>query len=134
LHAIRTDGWKLKGCQQRCYYGKGIYTSPSFIVAMKHYGCTMQLSNGRFYRVCLQVAVRNEREHPASYGHRQHDPQWQDYTADVSPPAFYGDAPELLVQDSTDAQVVGFVFSEVIIGTLLPKRPTGYTFGLPVVL
>lgn len=123
--AIRRDSWKLKGCQRRCYYGKGVYSSPSFIVAMRHYGCTLQLSNGHFYRVCLQVALRNEQIHPASYGHRQHDPQWQDYATDAS--SIYGDAPELLVPNLEDVQVIGLVFSEIIFSSILAKKPSFYT-------
>lgn len=124
LLGIRDDGWKLKGCQVRCYYGKGVYTSPSFIVALKHYGCTIQLSNGHFYRVGLQVALRNEQIHPSSYGHRQHDPQWQDYATEAS--NFRGDAPEILVPNPEDVQVVGFVFVEIIFRSLLPRKTSFY--------
>lgn len=116
FEAIRTDGWRLKACFKRCYHGPGIYLSPSFIVAMRHYGSQWESADGRLFSLCFQVAVRDAAVKAPTYGFTRYDPQWHD-CGGVSPlgPSFHNAAPELLVPEGPEqSQILALVLLECL--------------------
>lgn len=117
LSAIRASGWKLKPCVERCWHGKGVYSSPSFAIATRHYGCGLQ-KHGKFYRMSLQVAIRRETAHYNTIGDRFDDPQWQEYNFPEQPP---GVAPEFLVENPEDVVVTGLIVTEIFFSFFRPN-------------
>lgn len=114
LRAIQADGWRLKGCFKRCFHGKGIYLSPSFIVAMRHYGVSWETADGRLFSLCFQVAIRNEEIKAPTYGFTRYDPQWHDIGGQ-SPLnfKFHNAAPEFVVPEGPESsQILGIVLME----------------------